>query len=100
SVATGVIYDTLRSAGLDEGDAAQLARAARGRIGWALDLATDPERRANRRREIEIALEQITDPLTRATISGALTRDFSKRRDAIFASLDHWTGLWRDALLY
>jgi DNA polymerase III subunit delta' len=100
AVDTGLIYGTLRERGIDDPVALQLARAARGRIAWALGISANPERRAERREKVERAFEQISTPLGRVSISGTMARDYSKKREETLEFLDYWAGLWRDALLY
>jgi DNA polymerase III subunit delta' len=100
SVPTDSIRTELLVRGIDERVADQVARAARGRIAWAVDITSDPARLGKRREKLEAALEQMVTPLGRVAISGVMARDFSKRRDATLVAVEFWTGLWRDALLY
>jgi DNA polymerase III subunit delta' len=99
TVSSDIIRATLAARGVDEAQATQLARAARGRIAWALNMANDARMLAARREQIELAFEQVTTPLGRVSISGVIARDASRKRDALLESLSYWTGLWRDALL-
>lgn len=85
--------------GLDGDEAARLARAARGRIAWALELANDPERRSRRRELVNQAFEHVTDPLGRLNISGPVASNHSAQRDRTFDLLDVYAGLWRDAIV-
>jgi DNA polymerase-3 subunit delta' len=98
-----VRMETIRQVLLDRGavtdDAERIARAARGRIGWALATAADPDGLLRRRELVEQAYEQVTTTLGRISISGTIARDHSRRRDVTNELLDLWTGLWRDALL-
>lgn len=100
SVRAEIIHDVLLARGLRDPDALNLARAARGRIAWAIAMAGNPEQLSRRREKIEQSLNQIQTPLGRVSISGVIARDFSKKREATLESVDYWTGLWRDALLY
>lgn len=90
----------LRERGLDVAAADRVARAAHGRVAWALDVAATPARLTAYRELVEAAYEHATTPLGRLALSGPVARDFSKRRDQTFALLDIVTGVWRDALLY
>jgi DNA polymerase-3 subunit delta' len=100
AVATDDILRALLDDGVAEPLAGQLARAARGRVGWARAMAGDQKALAARREQLELALEQITTPLGRVSISGVIARDASKKRAALNTSLEYWTGLWRDAVLH
>jgi DNA polymerase-3 subunit delta' len=99
TVARDVIQQTLTERGADAGIAAQIARAAHGRIAWAIRMAENPTALAKRRERVEEAFEHLTTPLGRIALSGTVARDYSKRKDATFELLDIVTGLWRDALL-
>jgi DNA polymerase-3 subunit delta' len=99
SVASDAIRAALSARGVEQRDAAQLARAARGRAGWALAMAADAEALARHRAAIESACEHVTTPLGRIEVRGAIARDHTKKRDTTFSLVELWTGLWRDALL-
>lgn len=90
---------TLIARGVDGVAAERLARAALGRIAWAIRMAGDPRAREKRREQVETAFEQLTTQLGRITIAGTVARDHTRKRDTTFELLDIWTGLWRDALL-
>ena len=94
------IHQALLDQGVEAASAERIARAARGRIGWALTVADDPDGMLRRRELVEQAYEQVTTTLGRISISGTIARDHSKRRDTTYQLLDLWTGLWRDALLH
>ena len=103
-VALGAVpFEAIRMAlearGVEETSAERLARSALGRIAWAVRMAEDPRAQAKRREQVETAFEQVTTPLGRIAITGAIARDHTKKRDNTFELLDIWTGLWRDALL-
>ncbi|HUG16761.1 MAG TPA: hypothetical protein VMM78_17275 [Thermomicrobiales bacterium] len=99
-VPAAVIRAALLDRGVGETAAGQIASAARGRPGWALRMAAEPDRFGNRRNAIEAAFEQLSDRLQRVAVSGTIARDHVKHREQTFEALDYWTGLWRDALLY
>ena len=80
--------------------AATIARAGRGRVAWALRMAADPDRWRQRAEHINTAFEQLTTPLGRLQVTGAVATNFSRRRDQTFELVELYTGLWRDALLY
>lgn len=100
SVSRDRIATALRERGLDAAVADRIARAAHGRAGWALDAASTPALMMAYRELVETAWEHVTTPLGRVALSGAVARDFTKRREQTFALLDAVTGVWRDALLY
>ncbi|MCO5177016.1 MAG: hypothetical protein M9890_08630 [Thermomicrobiales bacterium] len=87
-----------RDAGPELAD--RLARAAHGRIGWALEMAASAEARLSHRELVEAAYEHVTTPLGRVELTGAIARDFTRRRAQTFQLVDTVTGIWRDALLY
>lgn len=85
---------------LAPGAAETIARAARGRIAWALRMAADPTGWRTRAERLNEAFEQISTPLGRLRVTGALATNFSSRREQTFERIELYTGLWRDALLY
>ena len=99
-VERGVIEEALRSTAIDDATRESLERGARGRIAWALRMASDPAALTRHREVVEQALEQMTTPLGRIAVIGTLARKHSDNRERTFALLDAWTGLWRDALLH
>jgi DNA polymerase III subunit delta' len=99
----GVPMETIRSAllarGTDASQADTIARAARGRIAWALRMAAKPDQLVKRREQIEDGFEKLVSPLGRVEITGTIARDYTKKRETTMAMLEVWLGLWRDALL-
>lgn len=93
------IADALLDRGINSDDAERIARAAHGRPGWAFDVATTPAAMTEYRELVETAFDHVATPLGRIALSGAVARDFTKRREQTFALLDAMTGIWRDALL-
>jgi DNA polymerase-3 subunit delta' len=80
--------------------AATIARAARGRVAWALRIAADPDEWRRRAERINTAFEQLTTPLGRLRVTGAVATNYSRQRDQTLELIELYTGLWRDALLY
>lgn len=100
SVARQRIVAALGERGVEAGHAERIARAAHGRVGWALAVAADPAALTAHRQLVETAWEHVATPLGRVALSGTVARDFSKRRAQNFALLEVVTGIWRDALLH
>lgn len=94
------VVAALRERGLEPGVAERIARAAHGRVGWALAVAADPSSMTAYRTLMETAWEHVATPLGRVALSGTVARDFTKRREQTFALLDAVTGVWRDAVLH
>ncbi len=99
SVSRERISAALRDRGVEPVSAERVARAAHGRVGWALDMAATPAKMTAYREMVEMAWEHVTTPVGRVALSGAVARDYSRRRDQTLALLDTITGIWRDALL-
>lgn len=99
-VATPVIREALESRGTPAAAAAAISRGAHGRIAWALKMAADPEAIRARREKLETAFEHLATQLGRIQISGVVATNHSRNRDATYALLDLYAGIWRDALLY
>lgn len=94
------IEATLVERGTASAEAATIARAARGRVAWALRMATDPAAWRKRAERLNDAFEQLSTPLGRLRVTGAVASNFSRQRDQTFELIELYTGLWRDALLY
>lgn len=80
--------------------AVELARAAGGRIGWALAAAVDPSVEERRREALDL-VASLTAAATdeRFRYAERLARRFSERRDDVYDALDAWETWWRDVLL-
>lgn len=78
-------------------EAAQLARLAAGRVGWAVEGVRDGE--LLRRRQAQ--LDRLAEVLAADTVGRMrLARDLSSDADELPALLDLWLGWWRDLLLW
>jgi DNA polymerase-3 subunit delta' len=99
-VSTTTIREALEARGTPAAAAAAIARGAHGRIAWALKMAADPDAIRARREQLELALEHLSTQLGRIQISGVVATNHSRNRDATYALLDMYAGIWRDALLY
>jgi DNA polymerase-3 subunit delta' len=85
----------------DPATAATLAALARGRAGWALEAAQQPDFLATRREQFDAMLALLHGPaFDFFPLVDRLTEQFRKgQRDEVYAVLDRWLGLWRDLLL-
>jgi hypothetical protein len=63
-------------------------------------MAADPAAWRKRAERLNDAFEQLSTPLGRLRVTGALATNFSSRRAQTFEQVELLTGLWRDALLY
>lgn len=98
-VALNVVREGLARAGVESGEAADLAALAGGSPGWAIRAAKQPELRRSREAAVERALAWIGgSPYHRIVAAIKLGDGFSKRREA-FADLDVLIGVWRDIML-
>ncbi len=92
-----VIYEVLRDQfGVDEDQAALLARVSGGRIGWALRALNDPDLLAQRELALNL-LEEILGMNRAQRFDRA--NDLSKDKVALVTLLELWQTYWRDALL-
>lgn len=96
-----VIVEALRRrTGVGPERAIELARAAGGRIGWALAAAMDPSVEERRREAIDLVASLVAAPVgDRFRYAERLARRFSERRDEVYDALDAWEAWWRDVLL-
>jgi DNA polymerase III subunit delta' len=88
---------------VDEEQATILAHLSGGRIGWAVRAAGDESVLATRRERLEMLIG-LAGATRRQRMSQAaiLAEGFAKGqdgRDAVYETLDLWTGWWRDILL-
>jgi DNA polymerase-3 subunit delta' len=97
----GVIVEALeRRMGLSHDRAVALARAARGRIGWALAAAADPSVEERRQEALDLVASLAAAPVgERFRYAERLARRFSEQRDDVYDALDAWETWWRDVLL-
>lgn len=100
AVPTGVVVEALqRRADVDHERALELARAAGGRIGWALAAALDPSLEERRREALDAVASLVAAPRDeRFRYAERLARRFSERRDDVYDALDVWETWWRDVL--
>lgn len=87
--------------GTGAADARTLAALSRGRAGWAIAAAGQPEFFAERKGSFEAMLGLLQGPAFEFfPLVDRLTDRFRKgKRDEVYAELDTWLGLWRDLLL-
>jgi DNA polymerase-3 subunit delta' len=94
--ATAVEQVLTTSLGVDEPEAALLARASGGRIGWALRALHDPDLMAQRDQALNLLEEALN--MNRARRFD-LANDLAKDKAALLTLLELWQTYWRDALL-
>ena len=78
----------------------EIARLSAGRLGWALDVAADPQalmRRAERIDEIEAAITGALDE--KFAYAEKQASAFSRSRSGVYDELQLWLGWWRDVLV-
>jgi DNA polymerase-3 subunit delta' len=82
--------------GLEPGRAELLARLSRGRVGWALEAASDDELLRDREKHF-VALEEAL----RQGVAGrlSLAQQLCRNGDGLPDLLDSWQSWWRDLLL-
>ena len=89
-----------RSFDLPPGETTEIARLSAGRLGWALEVAGDPqslERRSERLSEIEAVLSGALDQ--KFAYAEKIAAIFGRSRGAVFEELQLWLGWWRDILV-
>lgn len=94
----------IQAALVEEGAAADhaslLARLARGRPGWALEMVRDPQAIERRREVLEIGRSLASMPLQkRMSLADKLAIDYRADRVQMYARLAEWAGWWRDVML-
>ncbi len=85
--------------GLNAADAALLARLSGGRIGRALEAATDPGALEQRATRLEVIEQTARDRATRWRAAESLAAAFGRNRDDVHESLALWIDWWRDVVL-
>lgn len=82
-------------------DAHTLAALARGRAGWAIAAAAQPDFLADRRAALDTMLGLVRGPAHAFfPLVDQLAERFRRgRRQEVYTDLDAWLGLWRDLLL-
>ncbi len=85
---------------LPSGEATEIARLSKGRLGWALQAASDPQvlaRRSERLDEIEAVLAAGLDE--KFAYAERQAASFGRRREAVYDELQLWLDWWRDVLV-
>jgi len=94
------IRDELLRRGVSAERAALLAQLSEGRIGWALDLATDSSLLERREQSLdEIERLACAGRAARMRLAAETAARYGSNRDDLFAELDVWENWWRDLLL-
>lgn len=85
---------------LPSDEATEIARLSKGRLGWALQAASDPQvlaRRSERLDEIEAVLAAGLDE--KFAYAERQAASFGRRREAVYDELQLWLDWWRDVLV-
>ncbi len=86
--------------GVEDGRASLLARLARGRIGWALEIARDSAAFERRGEILDAAHSLAALPLhKRIAVAEKMLGDFRDDREEVYRQLSEWAGWWRDVML-
>ncbi len=94
------IESALKETGVEAEQARLLARLARGRIGWALESARNPESLEKRRETLDQARALAAMPLAdRFDLAERLSTQFKNDREIVFDRLAEWLGWQRDLVL-
>jgi DNA polymerase-3 subunit delta' len=97
-VASDVIKNALiASWGVEPQKAEQLARMAGGRVGWAVNAATDPQVLDKLENTLTLLFDAMQDDVVaRFTIANSLART----SDNLSEVLEIWLTCWRDVMLF
>ncbi|MFQ6019952.1 MAG: ATP-binding protein, partial [Dehalococcoidia bacterium] len=99
-VPQGRVEEALSARGLDEERARLLARLARGRIGWALNIAEDESLLSARAEALAAARELPSLSVAqRFQLADRLAGRFLRDRQPVYETLELWREWWRDLLL-
>ena len=85
---------------LSPDDTTEIARLSAGRLGWAIEVASDPQALARRRErisEIEAVLTGALDE--KFAYAEKIAAIFGRNRNAVYEELQLWLGWWRDVLV-
>ena len=85
---------------LPSDEATEIARLSKGRLGWALQAASDPQvlaRRSERLDEIEAVLAAGLDE--KFAYAERQAASFGRGREVVYAELQLWLDWWRDVLV-
>jgi DNA polymerase III subunit delta' len=85
---------------IEQETARLLARLSHGCLGWAVETAKKADFMEARKEQFEQMLTVVKSDISeRFAISAQLALQFGRKRDAVYETLDTWTGWWRDVLL-
>ena len=85
---------------LSADDTTEIARLSAGRLGWAIEVASDSEalaRRSERLAEIEAVVAGALDE--KFAYAEKIAAIFGRSRIAVYEELQLWLGWWRDVLV-
>jgi DNA polymerase-3 subunit delta' len=94
------VEEALRERGVEAEEAARLAHISGGRLEAALALTEDPSYLDTRREALAQLIEALAmPPADRLRLAGRMADGFFRDRERLYAQLDLWATLLRDALL-
>lgn len=84
----------------ERADAEKLAALAGGRLGWAVQMHSDPRRMERRGKVLEeLALLSGSSIAERINAATRLAKQFTEARGELYNALEIWEGWWRDVLM-
>jgi len=90
----------MRKFSLAEDKASLLARLSEGRIGWAIEAATNEALLSHRQEKIQELVSLLeADVIQRLSFAGSLQRGFYADRTRVQDLLEDWRSWWREVLL-
>lgn len=95
-----ILEHLLNSMQIPETEARLIARLAQGRIGWALQTATNPDFMGMRNEKLNHMIRIMNSNLeTRFEVASQISRLFYHNRSDAGSTLNTWKSLWRDMLI-
>ena len=95
-----IVQHLLDDIRIPETEARLIARLAHGRLGWAIQAATNPELMRTRNENLNKLLEIMNSSLEiRFELADEISRLFYQNRSEASKTLNTWKSLWRDMLI-
>lgn len=95
-----ILEHLLKNMQISETKARLIARLARGRLGWALQAATNPELIRMHNEDLNHMIRIMTSSLEiRFEVANQISRLFYNNRSEAGTTLNTWKSLWRDMLI-
>ena len=86
--------------GVEHQEAVEIARISRGRVGWAIRAARDPELMKRRTENLQVIEETVRSGLEgRFSYCERMAARFTQNRESVYQELDLWLDWWRDVLV-